>query len=265
MNVLLRRAFVPIAFAARYWVSTMSPVPSGRPLRVAIVYVYPIVGDPEHDVLARRFVESYWACAAGADHIVHVYFNGGEPTAAHTRLFDGMPCEFHQHDDVGWDIGVYQAASHLECDMMVCLGGASYFKREGWLRRMTEVFGDRHGVGLFGASASYEQSPHIRTSAFWCRPELVRAYPEPVATYEDRYRFEHGPTSITRLSELVGVGAWMVTWDEVCAKAEWRTPANIFRRGDQSNALVRDRYFDVYDSLDAEGKALHEALADGRR
>jgi 2-polyprenyl-6-methoxyphenol hydroxylase-like FAD-dependent oxidoreductase len=189
-------------------------------------------------------------------------FNGAAPSSENIAVFDGLEFERHQHDDSGWDIGAFQtAAREIDCDVIVCLGGNSHFKRAGWLERMIEAFRS-HGDGLYGASASYERDPHIRTNAFWCDPVVIRAYPVRVRTNAERYRFEASALSLTRLVEHIGLGCWLITWDGDYAKSDWRIPANIFRRGDQSNSLVYDRYFDLYETMDEESRAAHAALAD---
>jgi hypothetical protein len=247
--------------------SAESEAPASGPFpKVAVVYVYPIVGDSDHDALARRFAATYAKHRPLTAHRLHVVFNGGTPSAIHKAVFAGLDCGFIQHDDTGWDIGAYQrAAREIDCDMVVCLGGSSFFVSGGWLERMTAAFAEFGGRGFFGATASFERRPHIRTSAFWCRPELIRAYPRVVATPEDRYEFEHGDVSITSLARTAGLGCWLVTWDGIYAESEWRTPANIFRRGDQSNALACDRHFELYEEMDEESKAFHATLADTGR
>ena len=178
------------------------------------------------------------------------------------HVFDGIPCEFHSHDNTGWDIGAFQwAAREIECDMIVCFGAFSYFKRAGWLRRMRHVFRE-YGDGLYGASASYQFNPHIRTAGFWCHPELIRAYTTDVATFAERYAFEHGERSLTRLADYLQLGCWMVTWDAVYPEAEWRTPPNIFWRGDQSNSMFYDRQFETYDEHPL-ARPFYAAGADG--
>ncbi|MDP1859523.1 MAG: hypothetical protein Q8K82_12685, partial [Gemmatimonadaceae bacterium] len=253
------RAAYDRAVAAR--LNRLGHKPSGVP-DIAVVYVYPM-GGGAYDEAARRFVATYREFPPLADHTLHVVLNGevspGDDSAA---VFAGLPCEFHTHDDSGWDIGAFQmAARTIECDVLVCLGGNTYFRRAGWLERMSAAF-RLHGNGLYGASASYEVTPHIRTTGFWCSPELIRAYPIDVCTYEDRYDFEHGDLSITRLAEHLGLGCWMVTWDGVYAQDEWRTPPNIFWRGDQSGCLVYDRLHDLYGAERLAGPLL-DARADG--
>jgi len=231
--------------------------------RVAVVYVYPVVGDSEHDISARRFVATYREFPPTESHSLHVVFNGSAPAAENVAVFDGLQVQFHEHDNVGWDIGAFQMAARvISCDLIVCLGANSHFTRAGWLGRMVAA-ACMHGDALYGASASYERDPHIRTTAFWCDPMILRAYPIRVRTQEERYAFEAGALSLTRLTEHVGLQCWLVTWSGEYLKGDWRIPADIFRRGDQSNALVRDRYFDLFDAMDDETRSLHASMADG--
>jgi hypothetical protein len=235
----------------------------GATPRIAVVYVYPVVGEPAHDASARRFVATYREFPPLQDHSLYVVFNGHAPSAENVALFDGLQVQFYQHDNCGWDIGAFQmAARGIGCDIMVCLGANSHFKRAGWLKRMAEAVRS-HGDGLYGASASYERDPHIRTTAFWCDPMLIRAYPKRVRSFEDRYEFEASQVSLTRLAEHARLGCWLVTWEGVFAKDGWRAAPNTFRRGDQSNALVYDRHFDVYEASDESARLSLSLAADG--
>jgi hypothetical protein len=54
-----------------------------------------------------------------------------------------------------------------------------------------------------------------------------------------------------------------VTWDGDYDLPEWRKPDNIFRRGDQSNLIVRDRHADAYEVSTEAGKRVLEVLANG--
>jgi hypothetical protein len=237
----------------------------GRPgthSKVAVVYVYPTDGDPRHDFCARRFVETYLAHEAGFEHGLHVVFNGEAPSDEQLSVFAGTGFQALSHDDAGWDIGAFQrAATCIDCDVMVFFGGHSYFVQSGWLARMVGAF-QKHGRGLYGASASYQIDPHLRTTGFWCSPSLVRAYPKAVRTYTDRYQFEHGDMSLTRLAQSAGLDCWLVTWDQVLGPDHWRSPESIFWRGGQRSALVRDRLFDFYDDAGVE-RPFYSALADG--
>ena len=65
------------------------------------------------------------------------------------------------------------------------------------------------------------------------------------------------------MGEEEGLQTRLVTWDGSYDLPDWRKPPNIFRRGDQSNLIVRDRHADAYTVSDAEGKAKLEGLANG--
>jgi hypothetical protein len=56
----------------------------------------------------------------------------------------------------------------------------------------------------------------------------------------------------------------MVTWDGEWRRKDWRTPQNIFRRGDQSNLLVCDHHTEIYTALtDPVAIRQHQNLANG--
>lgn len=260
---LLLKRFL-LAGTRRYerLIARRSAVRKGRP-RIAIVYVCPVERDELLKRGVARFIRTYATYTPEIEHSLHVVFNGPPATDADRELFAGIADEYHQHDNKGWDIGAFlRMANEVECDMLVCFGTYTYFTRAGWLERMTEAF-EQLGDGLYGASASYECTPHIRTAGFWCNPELLLSYPRQVRTYADRYEFEHGDRSITRLARHLGVGCWLVTWDGIYDQKRWREPPDIYRRGDQSNALFFDRSFDMYEAFDPVLKSAYAALADG--
>ncbi len=232
-------------------------------LAIAVIYIHPIPAEEKHIAQTKRFVQSYRDFPAQQDHVLYVMCNGGPPTAETRALFSGIPCEFREHDDSGWDIGAFQrAAREIECDMMVFLGGHAYFRRAGWLKRMAEVFDPRH---LFGSTAGHEHDSHIRTTGFWCAPALVRSYPRIVRTYRERIEFEYGKDSLTRWTQQRGGECLMVTWSGCRPMAEWRDELqwNIYRRGDQSDCLVFDRVTDNYEQCEGPERFCQEALADG--
>lgn len=245
------------------WLHSRRASATSDRLRIAIVYACPVDRDEQLERGMKRFIRTYTAYRPTIEHSLHVYFNGSSASQDDRELFEGIADEFHSHDNSGWDIGTFiRAARELPCDMLVCFGTYTYFTRSGWLERMAEAFRER-GDGLYGASASYESTPHIRTAGFWCNPELVRAYPRRVRNYADRYEFEHGVRSITSLAASLGLGCWMVTWDGAYPKEQWRQPRDIYRRGDQSNALYFDRSFDMFEAFDPVLKDEYSALADG--
>lgn len=229
-------------------------------LRIAVVYVYPVTGEQIHIDFAKRFIESYQRFPAGIAHKLYVVCNGGPPRSEDRDLWRDINCEFFEHDDEGWDIGAYIHAAHeIPCDMMVCAGGHTYWAHDEWLLSMAAAFA-KYGPGLYGASGSFERDPHIRTTTFWCDPRLLALYPHTVRTFDERYAFEAGPESITRLARAKRLPCLVVTPDGVYELRRSRAIPNTFRAGDQSNTLASDRYFDVWREAD-ESERVDQALA----
>ena len=95
---------------------------------------------------------------------------------------------------------------------------------------VTANLGNRDGV-----------SPHLRTTAFWCTPELFNRYPTRVTKPEDRYPFEHGPQSMTVWAWSQGYQVYVVETENVFAYPDWDNGPEGFQRGTQKNLLFGDR------------------------
>jgi hypothetical protein len=55
----------------------------------------------------------------------------------------------------------------------------------------------------------------------------------------------------------------MVTWDGVYPKSDWRSPVNIFRRGDQTNLIAWDKHSKAYAQATPGQRKELENQADG--
>jgi GT2 family glycosyltransferase len=229
---------------------------------VVVVYVH-VPHDQEHIELTRRFVFSCLKNPGGVGHRIIVVCQGRPPTQEMRKLLLTLPnVSFYQHDDSGWDIGAFIAVSKtIPEDMMVCLGGTAFVQRQGWLQRMVSVW-QKHGPGLYGSQATYEVSPHLNTSGFWCSPSLLANYPIKVNTKLQRYDFEHGRNALWKLAYKKGCKVMLATWDGEYEWPEWRKPPNIYRRGDQSNCVTFFRHSSNYAAADASLKRAMEKLAD---
>ena len=244
-----------------------------------LVYIH-IPGDPQHIEYAKQFVASYQQYPPQISHDIIIVCNGAEPNEETQRIFAALPRHvFFEHDDSGWDIGGYIAAAKtVTTDIQICLGGSSYFKRAGWLERMSAVW-QECGPGVYGSNSSYEISPHLNTNGFWCPPQLLTSYPHPVINKADRYAFEHGrpyfliagrlmkieplpPRMLWYMAYSAGFPARLVTWEGVYDWWDWRKPNNIFRRGDQSNCLVGWHHHEDWNKLPPTTKAVWARLAD---
>lgn len=192
-------------------------------MRVAVCYVFPMVNQRVYFPLAQRFCDS-WRRYPG--HSLHVLCNGGVPSPRDKLPFDGLTNDFHPCTNIGWDIGAFQwAADAIPCDLLVCLGAPVHFHRLGWLERMADSYLE-FGPSLFGCWAYLAPNWHVRTTCFWCPPELLQSYPYDVgSTRASRYAFEHGSTSFTRHVLDSGFDCIMVTTKGCFPFDQWQDHA----------------------------------------
>ena len=176
--------------------------------------------------LAKRFADTYRRFPGSLPHELHLLCNGAEPSALELRPFAGLPAQVHPCSNIGWDIGAFQwAAESIPCDLMVCLGSPVHFHQPGWLGRMVDSYVE-FGPALFGCWAYLAPDWHVRTTCFWCPPELLRSYPFTIAsTRSSRYDFEHGPHSFTRHVLSAGFPCVMVTRRGSFPFSEWKDHA----------------------------------------
>lgn len=208
-------------------------------MRVAVAYVYPALAPQKYTPLARCFVQSWLEHPPGRTPFeLHVYVNGREVGPLHQSIFAPVGGQLHSRDNSGWDVGSFQnAADTLDCDLLVCMGAPVHFHREGWLDRMVEAF-LQFGIGLFGTACYYTPDYHVRTTCFWCPPEVLQAYPYTVgSTQQSRYAFEHQSNSFTRFARNAALPCVMATWRGFFDFSQW--PGNV---PDRNTILVRDQH-----------------------
>ena len=218
--------------------------------KVVIVYVFPHNGHEGWANKAVEFVASYHHHPPGMAHETVIVSNGAEITEPSMRLFESLPgLKFVNHDNSGWDIGAFQlCAKTIPCDLMVFFGSHTYFRRAGWLARMWSVY-QEHGDTLYGATGAQGNIPggvwpHVRTTAFWCHPQLFSEYPATVieaAHGGQRYNFEHGPNCLTSWVMSLGRQPYVVGWDAIAPVWQCDTLPEGFHQGTQRNLLVGDR------------------------
>lgn len=221
---------------------------------------YPEAPPPEYYLpFSKRWIRTFWQFNSGiCDFELRIVCCGGEPTPDVENLYAWMNdrTKFIVYMGAGSDIGACQAAMKtLDTDFVVCMSTPVYFHRAGWLDKLIEArkfFGD----GLYGPMASYQNRPHIRTSCWGVDPKTFAQYPFTIDCREKACWAESfGGIAQTgqnwQISDWYlaqGKPALLVTWKEVADRAHWRTPENIFRRGDQSNCLVWDQHVDFYNA-----------------
>lgn len=212
----------------------------------------------------QRFLATYRQHYPNVEHELVVCCCGGDVTDEARRAYKDFNPTFMSYMGAGWDIGAHQSmARQLDCDFAVFLATPVYFWRADWLQKLVDAF-ESYGDGLYGPMASYEHAPHIRTSCFGCSPQRFRQYPHNIDSRERARFFETTDWNFSRWFKEQGLPVKMVTADGAYDEPDWRTPVNIFRRGDQSNCLVRDRHVDIFSlASPAERDQLANA-ADGK-
>ena len=227
-------------------------------MKVSIIYLnvtasgYPGAAPPEYYIpFSQRWVETYKQFAPGASHELVVVSCGAKPHSEMMRMYEGLECRFETYLGAGSDIGACQdVMKRVDADFVLCMSTPVYFWKSGWLDKIVkarESFGD----GLYGPMASYQERPHIRTSCWGVSPKTFQDYPHIIDTREkccwaEASEHNNEGWQISDWFNNKGLKTMMVTWDEVLSKRYWRTPPNIFRRGDQSNCIVWDQHVDVY-------------------
>lgn len=215
-----------------------------------------------YDGVTARWLDTYRRFMPATPHdLVVVDSDVAAPKGEHADFSD----DFRVYTGGGWDCGIWQwLAKTSDADLLVCLNTSSYLHRPGWLERFAEAFTE-HGPGLYGSMSSFYLSPHIRTPVYVFPPEIMRDYPVLCDSREKTYTFECAGMKQTFTSHCLakGLPVKLVTWDECLDLADSRKPDNIFRRGDQSNILVKDRHCDNYEASDEAGKRELERQADG--
>lgn len=191
-------------------------------MKIALVYVLPVVKPKLYFPMARRFVEKYMEFPPGTtDHQLYVVVNGGASASPHQRsLFEPLVPEFIYHDNSGKDVGAYMmAAKSLRCDLLVCMGTPTRPAIAGWLDVIVRAVED-NGPGLFGPWAFHVPTPHIRTTVFAISPIILNSYPVCVDDSR-RYHFEHSHESITTYTMKMGLPVLQITARGVFSIENW--------------------------------------------
>lgn len=177
--------------------------------------------------LAKRFSDTYMANPPGdSPHTLYVVSNGDNIQPGHKALFDPLPVNHITHNNFGKDIGAHiMAADVIQCDLMIFMGSHIHFRRPGWLDRIVNVYLE-NGPGLYGPWGFHQPALHLRTTCYWCPPEILRSYPYQVGDPQ-RYPFEHSPTdSIVAHTKKIGFPTMMVTWGGAYESKDWRHVEN---------------------------------------
>lgn len=234
-------------------------------MKLAVLYLkivnrieqYPIT--TPYEVGHKRFYEGYRKFTPTIPHDLIVVRCGATEGASD---FDAIATHYMRFDGWGSDCAAYQAVVRvLDYDFVLCLNTLAYPWRHNWLEQFADAV-NVHGKGIYGATASYERHPHLRTPSIGICPDVIRHYPFSTLNRNDSVEFESGPNSITAWAHRTGYPVILVAATGRYYLPDWRKGANIFRRGDQSNCLIWDRHTDLYAGASAEEKSKLEHAAD---
>lgn len=234
-------------------------------MKVAVLYLkitrrietYPIA--TPYEIGHKRFYDKYREFKPVIPHDLIIVRCGATEGATD---FDAVATHYLRFDGWGSDCAAYQSVVRvLDYDLVLCLNTLAYPWRHHWLEPFVAAL-EKHGKGVYGASASYEITPHLRTPAIAFHPDVLREYPFTVINRGDSVMFESSANSISSWAYRAGYPVVLVTADGRYYRGDWRKPANIFRRGDQTNCLVWDRHTDLYAAASPEEKSKLERDAD---
>lgn len=240
-------------------------------MKTTLAYLIPVGEWETYGPGAKKFALTYKQFPPQIEHELVVVCCNGPVTAALSAFFKDIANRYEPYYGAGQDCGAAQSfARNCDADFLVIANADIHFRRAGWLRRIVDAR-DEHGDGLYGATASYESypyipgciNPHIRTSFYGFNPETLRQYPFKIDSKEKCFKFESGEWKFMQWVEDRGESCMMVTWDGCYSKQDFRRPANVFRKGDQSNNIVQDRHTRLYELADPRRRRELEISANG--
>lgn len=243
----------PRASLPRATMQTLSGSPRGG--RIAVLYL--VRGaDEGHVAACERFIGSYEAQGAGRAHDLVLVCKGfaarGEIADVERRFARHAPCLLEVADD-SFDLGAYRDAARLiDHDLICCLNTNSEIQSGGWLDKLARNL-ERDGVGLVGATGSYEPlahdsrfggfpNVHLRSNGFLiARTEFLSVAGDArIREKNDAYLLESGPESLTRRMLANGRAVLVVGADGRGYPPRFWPRSGTFRLGRQSNLLIGD-------------------------
>jgi hypothetical protein len=146
-------------------------------------------------------------------------------------------------------------------DFAICFNTGAYFSKEGFLEAMVAAR-ETYGDGMYGASSSFENSPHIRTTSWGVDPKTFKDYGILVDNRAKTFEAESGHGSITNWYRHRGMPTIMVAPSGCYELMVSRNIPNVFRRGDQSDTFVKDRHHLWYETTHQEQREKWATAAD---
>lgn len=246
----------------------------------------------EGSAAVRRFAEAYAKHDPGLRHRLLVLrrgFRSERSWIPFAATFEACDIEYQTLDvaDAGFDLGAYRKAVESTPEEAVCfLNTFSEVLCDGWLAYLHHS-AHQAGVGLVGATGSYESTysasvsayegaraergcsgsirswlgvqrlrkeyeafpnPHIRTNGFMLRRPVALALRwGPFRRKNDVLRGESGRFGLARQAQAVGLRNLIVGRDGLSYETEDWPRSGTFRCRDQSNLMIADNRTRQYD------------------
>lgn len=227
-------------------------------MSIAILYTH-VTDLPRYSEAAQRFHETYQKFKPKIPHDLIICQNDHRPSPP------DIGAQFHYQGQAK-DCGAYLSAGpHINADWVLCCNSHVYFHRDGWLERLAQVASEHGDKAMYGLTASYEVSPHLRTTCMMVHPYDLNWYAQEhcLSRPEHANAMECGEWNFTEWMSHRGNFTWLVTWDHIRLRPEWRQIENGFRQGDQSQCLAFDRHTQIFAEADEQEKVRLSRLADG--
>lgn len=245
-------------------------------MKTVIVYCVPM-DSPEVWALFKPFVERFCHSMRntepGCEYTVAAILNSKaypihtvDGTTELISMFSGIPTEFYSYTGSGCDVGSYQffAERTTENVFQVNCSSRVYAWKAGWLKRLVEAR-EMLGPGLFATSVSKESGRlHVCLRCFGVDSDDFKKYPTKIVSRDQSGWFECGDGNLMEWYQSQGLKTTAVYWDGFCDISEEGfskcSTENIYRRGNQSQILVKDKHSLAYDEASPEEKLRLERM-----
>jgi hypothetical protein len=222
--------------------------------------------EPGWEDAIARFMESFQRHPAGSDFNFYVIFKGFPNAAERERAVRDVASVQHRAiftDDTSFDIGAYAQAARQIAEQKVCfLNTNTEILCDDWLLKLVSNL-DQPGVGLVGATGSYESlrdndprfpkfpNMHIRSNAFMIDRDVFAAIARQFTFADkiDAFLFESGPSSMTRQIQSRGLEVLVVGRNGHGYPPDSWPRSDTFRQGGQTNLLIGDNQTRHFDAL----------------
>lgn len=228
--------------------------------------------EPDHPDRFARFIDSYDRVESGDVHKLYVIYKGyrdGPSLGIARRRFSVLNHVSLFMKDDRFDIGAYAEAASVSTEDTICfLNSNVQITTAGWLGKLKAGL-ELAGVGLVGASGSYESlghsrnayfrpapNVHLRSNVFMMRRQLAIDILGSFAIESkiDAFMAESGPNSITRQVLRRGLSVLVIGKDGRPISPTFWPASRGFRSGDQSNLLAEDNLSREFDSMPPSGQ-----------